>query len=152
MFFVSWNVWMGPHPHVLISRFLNVRFAISTADTTVTDAAVAYPPPGYRVRKLERILYGRIGRAPVQRVNREVFRRAAATALGDGLVSSTLGPVTPATVEKAGSGWGLSRRTGILLGALAVAALVTKGETVLDDEACVAVSYPYFFQTLDKLL
>ena len=36
--------------------------------------------------------------------------------------------------------------------AMAVAALVTKGETVLDDEACVAVSYPYFFQTLDKLL
>ena len=36
--------------------------------------------------------------------------------------------------------------------AMAVAALVTKGETVLDDDACVAVSYPYFFQTLDKLL
>lgn len=36
--------------------------------------------------------------------------------------------------------------------AMAVAALVTEGETVLDDEACVAVSYPYFFQTLEKLL
>ena len=36
--------------------------------------------------------------------------------------------------------------------AMAVAALVTKGETVLDDDACVAVSYPYFFHTLDKLL
>jgi len=36
--------------------------------------------------------------------------------------------------------------------AMAVAALVTTGETVLDDDACVAVSYPYFFQTLDKLL
>ena len=36
--------------------------------------------------------------------------------------------------------------------AMAVAALVTKGETVLDDDTCVAVSYPYFFQTLDKLL
>jgi 3-phosphoshikimate 1-carboxyvinyltransferase len=36
--------------------------------------------------------------------------------------------------------------------AMAVAALVTKGETVLDDDACVAVSYPYFFQTLEKLL
>jgi 3-phosphoshikimate 1-carboxyvinyltransferase len=36
--------------------------------------------------------------------------------------------------------------------AMAVAALITKGETALDEEACVAVSYPYFFQTLDKLL
>lgn len=36
--------------------------------------------------------------------------------------------------------------------AMAVAALVTKGETGLDDRACVAVSYPYFFQTLEKLL
>ncbi|MEN8006378.1 MAG: 3-phosphoshikimate 1-carboxyvinyltransferase [Candidatus Krumholzibacteriota bacterium] len=36
--------------------------------------------------------------------------------------------------------------------AMAVAALVTKGETVLDDEACVAVSYPYFFKTLAQLL
>lgn len=36
--------------------------------------------------------------------------------------------------------------------AMAMAALVTTGETVLDDDACVAVSYPYFFQTLDQLL
>jgi 3-phosphoshikimate 1-carboxyvinyltransferase len=36
--------------------------------------------------------------------------------------------------------------------AMAVAALVTKDETVLDEDTCVAVSYPYFFQTLDKLL
>ena len=36
--------------------------------------------------------------------------------------------------------------------ALAVAALVAAGETVLDDEACVAVSYPYFFKTLAELL
>lgn len=36
--------------------------------------------------------------------------------------------------------------------AMATAALVSKGETVLDDDACVAVSYPYFFQTLEELL
>ena len=36
--------------------------------------------------------------------------------------------------------------------AMAVAALVTEGETVLDDDTCVAVSYPYFFQTLAQLL
>jgi len=111
-------------PSSAVRYLRRLKFAISTADSTVADAAVAYPPPGYRVRKLERILYGRIGRAPVQRVNREVFRRAAATALGDGLVATTLGSVTPATVAKADSGWGLSRRTGILLGALAVATLL----------------------------
>jgi 3-phosphoshikimate 1-carboxyvinyltransferase len=36
--------------------------------------------------------------------------------------------------------------------AMAVAALVTDGETVLDEDTCVAVSYPYFFKALDQLL
>jgi 3-phosphoshikimate 1-carboxyvinyltransferase len=36
--------------------------------------------------------------------------------------------------------------------ALAVAALVSEGTTVLDDDACVGVSYPNFFQTLAQLL
>ncbi len=36
--------------------------------------------------------------------------------------------------------------------ALAVAGLVGKGTTVLDDEACVGVSYPNFFKTLNQLL
>ena len=36
--------------------------------------------------------------------------------------------------------------------AMAIAALVTKGETALDEDTCVAVSYPYFFQSLEKLL
>jgi predicted Zn-dependent protease len=106
-------------------RFLRrLKFAVSAADPTVADAAVAYPPPGYRIRKLERILYGRIGRAPVQRVNREVFRRAVGTASGDGLVSTALGAVTPAAAPSAEPGWRFSRRTGILLGVLAVATLL----------------------------
>ncbi len=36
--------------------------------------------------------------------------------------------------------------------ALAVAALVSTGTTVLDDDTCVGVSYPNFFQTWNKLL
>ncbi len=36
--------------------------------------------------------------------------------------------------------------------AMAVAALVAKGSTMLDDDACVGVSYPHFFQTLEKFL
>jgi 3-phosphoshikimate 1-carboxyvinyltransferase len=36
--------------------------------------------------------------------------------------------------------------------AMAVAALVTKGETALDEDGCVEVSYPYFFRTLELLL
>jgi 3-phosphoshikimate 1-carboxyvinyltransferase len=36
--------------------------------------------------------------------------------------------------------------------AMAVAALVAEGETVLDDEACVAVSFPGFFEVRDRLL
>jgi len=36
--------------------------------------------------------------------------------------------------------------------AMAVAAMISKGTMALDDDACVGVSYPNFFQTLDKLL
>ncbi len=36
--------------------------------------------------------------------------------------------------------------------AMAVAALVAKGSTMLDDDACVGVFYPHFFQTLEKFL
>ncbi len=36
--------------------------------------------------------------------------------------------------------------------ALAVAALISSGTTALDDDTCVGVSYPNFFQTLDNLL
>jgi len=36
--------------------------------------------------------------------------------------------------------------------ALAVAALLAKGETALDDDACVAVSYPDFFEELTRLV
>lgn len=36
--------------------------------------------------------------------------------------------------------------------AMAVAALVSQGATALDDDVCVGVSYPEFFETLDQLL
>ena len=106
-------------------RFLRrLKIAMSTAEPVVTDMAVACPPPGYRVRKLERVLYGRIGRAPVQRVNREVFRRAAGAASRNELETTALGAMTAIPVPAAGTGWNLSRRTNILLGVLAVATLL----------------------------
>jgi 3-phosphoshikimate 1-carboxyvinyltransferase len=36
--------------------------------------------------------------------------------------------------------------------AASIAALVAEGTTILDDDACVGVSYPEFFVTLDQLL
>jgi len=36
--------------------------------------------------------------------------------------------------------------------AMAIAAMVTEGECTLDDFDCVAVSFPEFFTTIDKLL
>jgi predicted Zn-dependent protease len=106
-------------------RFLRrLKLAISASEPAATGAAIAYPPPGQRIRKLERILYGRIGRAPVQRVNREVFRRVAGSAASGGLDPTTLGEVTAASVPAERGGWRLSRRTTLLLGVLAVAALL----------------------------
>ena len=85
----------------------------------MADAAVAYPPPGYRIRKLERILYGQIGRAPVQRVNREVFRRAVGPVPDDRLTTTALGTLGPSDDPSARSGWALSRRTTVFLSILA---------------------------------
>ena len=36
--------------------------------------------------------------------------------------------------------------------ALAVAALAAQGHSALDDDACVAISYPDFFEVLDGLV
>jgi predicted Zn-dependent protease len=58
-------------------RFLGrLRTAAESGVPEVAETYVAHPAPGYRVRKLERSLYGRVERDHVLRVNREVFRRA----------------------------------------------------------------------------
>jgi predicted Zn-dependent protease len=106
-------------------RFLRrLKVAVAAMERRVTDIAVACPPPGYRVRKLERVLYGRVGRAPIQRVNREVFRRAVVTASGDALDVTTLGAMAELPAAEADTGRGFSRRTKVLLGVLAVATLL----------------------------
>lgn len=58
-------------------RFLGrLRVAAESSVPEVAETYVAHPAPSYRVRKLERSLYGRVERDHVLRVNREVFRRA----------------------------------------------------------------------------
>lgn len=64
-------------PSSALNLLLRIKSAVELGNPGAADVAVAYPPPGYRARKIERLLYGRIGRAPVQRINREVFRRVA---------------------------------------------------------------------------
>jgi predicted Zn-dependent protease len=45
-------------------------------DPAIAETAVAHPTPLDRIRRIERMLYGRVGGSEAPRVNREVFRRA----------------------------------------------------------------------------
>ena len=62
------------------------RAASEAGDAIVAESAMGHPPASYRIRKLERALYGRVDRERALRVNREVFRRATSIiAIPDGL-------------------------------------------------------------------
>jgi hypothetical protein len=45
-------------------------------DAAIAETAVAHPTPLDRIRRIERMLYGRVGGSETPRSNREVFRRA----------------------------------------------------------------------------
>ncbi len=63
-----------------------LRVASESGDAIVAESAMGHPPACYRLRKLERALYGRVDRVQALRVNREVFRRATSLmAIPDGL-------------------------------------------------------------------
>jgi len=108
-------------PGSALNMLRRLKRTVEMGDRNAADIAVAYPPPGYRGRKLEKVLFGRIGRAPVQRVNREVFRRVAGFDALRNLEPTEIGTRTdPAATP------GAERRLGklrVFLGAVAVAAL-----------------------------
>jgi predicted Zn-dependent protease len=114
-------------PTSVLNLMRRLKVAVQTANPDVGDVAVAYPPPGYRARKLERILYARVGRVAVQRVNREVFRRVAGRSAAELAFTATeIGehvPSPPAdSTEKAGA-WGFRRAVLLILLATLLVAL-----------------------------
>jgi hypothetical protein len=112
-------------PNSALRLLRRLKLAIETGDSRVAEVAVALPPPGYRARKLERVLYGRVGRAPVQRANREVFRRAAGiAALGDLAATRLEQPDNPETGPVRPRGRRGLRVVGAVLGVLGLALLV----------------------------
>lgn len=60
------------------TRFLQrIDARTQAADESIVEYALAHPPPGERVRRIELALHGRIESHGPSRVNRELFRRAA---------------------------------------------------------------------------
>ena len=98
-----------------LERFRN---AAESGDPSVAESAMGHPPTCYRIRKLERVLYGRVGREQALRVNREVFRRATTIiSIPDSLDEKRL-------TEPDGASRGKRRlRSWIAWGAVAAAAL-----------------------------
>lgn len=71
-------------------RFLDrLQDRMNEGEQEVAELVMAHPPPAYRIRKLEKALYGRVAREAVPRVNREVFRRAAAATVSAGQLRKT---------------------------------------------------------------
>jgi len=108
-------------PSSALNMLRRIKRTVEMGDRNAADVAVAYPPPGYRARKIEKVLYGRIGRAPVQRVNREVFRRVAGFDTLRDLEPAEIGTrADPAATPRAER---RLRKLGVVVGAVAIAAL-----------------------------
>jgi predicted Zn-dependent protease len=63
-------------PQSAIHYLRRLHEAIERGNLAVAEMAVAHPTPLDRIRRIERVLYGRVGGSSGPRVNREVFRRA----------------------------------------------------------------------------
>jgi hypothetical protein len=112
-------------PTAALNLLKRLKLGTETGNPEMVDVAVAYPPPGYRTRKLERILYGTVGRAPVQRVNREVFRRVAGRrALGGKLTAVELDLHEATLAPPARTGHRRPGRARAILGLILLAALL----------------------------
>lgn len=105
-----------------VLRFLHrLELRVERGEDAVAECAAAHPPPGDRVRRIERALYLRPPTGDPARVNREVFRRAAGPTE---LAKAVPVPLDPDAAGAAALDAGIGRgvRRALLLGA-AVAAL-----------------------------
>jgi len=95
-------------------RFLgSVQRRIEEGDWRLADYALAHPTPAYRIRHVERFLYGRAPDPAGLRINREVFLRA---------VRETRGRLVPASFPREEPSPAKEKRRGLLRRAAAVAA------------------------------
>jgi predicted Zn-dependent protease len=122
---------LGYDPNAAVRYLRRLERDLGTGDPALAELAVALPPPGYRIRKLERVLYGRVARAPLQRVNRDAFRRATAPASRpEALVAVRLGPEDERPAVEPARRRGL-RRFGLAAAGIAAVALLLLLATLL---------------------
>jgi hypothetical protein len=107
---------LGYDPGAALRYLKRLESSIVRREPGIRDLSLAHPPPHYRIRRLEKMLFGRVG-AGGRVLNREVFQRA----LGYPAVRERLVPLCdlgdPAERRAGGSGW-LTGRLWIALAAL----------------------------------
>jgi predicted Zn-dependent protease len=67
---------LGYDPNAAIRYLQNIDGLIESGAPGTEELSLAHPSPGYRVRKLEKMLFGRVDSSAGRQVNREVFKRA----------------------------------------------------------------------------
>ncbi len=109
----------GYDPGAALRYLRRLESSLVRREPGVRELSLAHPPPHYRIRRLEKMLFGRVGSGNGRVLNREVFQRALGyPAVAEGLVPLTdLGGFPES--GSGGSGW-LSRRLWI-----AVAVILT---------------------------
>lgn len=108
---------LGYDPGAALRYLRRLEGSMARRDAGIRELSLAHPPPHYRIRRLEKMLFGKVGSGGGRVLNREVFQRA----LGHPAVAERLVPLAdlgdPAESGRAGSGW-LAGRLWIALAAL----------------------------------
>jgi predicted Zn-dependent protease len=114
---------LGYDPGAALRYLRKLESLMAEGDPGVRELSLAHPPPHYRLRRLERMLFGRVGSGEGRVLNREVFQRA----LGNPAVVKNLARLAdlgdPAASGRAGAGW-LSGRLWMVFAVLVAALLL----------------------------
>jgi hypothetical protein len=118
---------LGYDPGAALRYLRKLDTLIESGDARVRELSLAHPPPRYRIRRLDRMLFGRVGGGEGRVLNREVFQRAMGyPALTENLVRLP-DLRDPAERERAGSGWLGGRLWIVFAAAIAVLLLLVAG-------------------------
>ena len=125
---------LGYDPHAVTRHLHRLRTLIERGDPRVEELALAHPPPGDRLRRMDKALFGRDASGGRGRVNREVFRRAAGhrvlstqlarTSGMDGTLAADFAAAAPGDDSEVVPGSAGTLRLALWLGLAVLAALL----------------------------
>jgi hypothetical protein len=118
---------LGYDPGAALRYLRRLESSMVRREAGIRELSLAHPPPHYRVRRLEKLLFGRVGSGDGRVLNREVFQRALGyPAVAEGLVPLA-GLGDPAESGRTGSGRFAGRLWIALAALLATILLLVAG-------------------------